>query len=597
MLDPIEIEGLAEPLVPRALPRGASNEVTLPAMSIEGIVAEEDEAPKPLKGARVTSDDGGGIWEAISGAIASIPSDNGTYGGFSPDAAALSLADGITFNHADELGAAVNALGGVAGTMTDPDAVVRDYETRRDATRGRSEALREEFPWSSGLGTAGGIMATLPLMAAALPSRASGGARVLQGIAEGVGFGALGAEGASDEALGSGALLDDTLEGAIAGGYMGGAFSTAGEGIRRGLGRLASGSDDLAREAAMQRVRQATGAQTPELRRLTNRGVLEDAAELMRENGLLGRLNMGGERSIQRGLGTVQEGAGDVLESMRTRMSQESVNVAPLLRQLDDAIEVASEYDAAGPVANQLRRQQQAIAAQLEREQGRLAQQLMDAGTGSEGREARQALRQAMSESRLPFQQVDARRAAVGADMNLEGARLSGADQALKQLYGFLAEAQQGAIDGIDPMLGDAVRAANREWSLTTALLGGAESAGTRAAARRAISPTDYASGLTSAATAAQNPLQAGTLGVLANKALRRVEPGLRANAYEGVQRLGHADPSSIIEPARRAAQMSTSRGAEPSALAEAPAPLSDDIDAFLSEEALPDDLDAFLSE
>lgn len=240
-------------------------------------------------------------------------------GGLNPLAAGISAVDTATLGHADELAGGISALLG------------GDYAESRDMWRDRAGQVAGDNPGSALVGAGLGLGAGLQVLPMLSGARTAGG-RLASAVAEGAGYGALGASGASEEELGSSAHLRDVGTGAVFGAGAGAAASGISEGVRAGLSRL---NPERLREAAVyRRLRQLFGGDRPPRRTFRElAGPRQGRNERVR-----GRLRRLRELGVQSA-----DDAGRVQQEIGDRMSEAADEVDRLLSDQRMASEAAAD--------------------------------------------------------------------------------------------------------------------------------------------------------------------------------------------------------------------------------------------------------------
>lgn len=516
VIDPIDIEG--DPLA-----QGKTPPRTLAQRARAGEAMSKDEAVD--YGAQLLGIHGLGAW-------------------------GRSTADAATFGFADELAAA-----GQSAIHGD------DYATARDSLRSDLETSRENYPIASGIGTATGIAATLPMLSA-LPAAEGAGARFGLAVGEGAGFGALGAAGDSEADLTAGdteGFREDIAEGALGGAVTGGVFGGLAHGGRRMVNRLREGADATLESAARQRLRQAGADRVPELRRMETRGTPEEIAGELKRQGVFGRLGLASTDTVQGNVEQMVRRSGEALGEVRGPAAGEPVDLMPALSRIDETME-------------RLGSDPSAYAIQMR----------------SALREPRRLLAQMAEEGPIPFERLrDLMRNAGTSITDAVRASESGRADAMRMLYGLLSDAERSTVGRIAPGAVDVLEGAKRQHELGRGLQDVYERAAQREAGRNTIGLTDLLSfggggaalgGLIDAAggggaaglalllgtRAANSPRVRATIGEIVGGMGRRARPGAGGDALDALRRalevggasepLGEAmladEPEAAAEPA-----------------------------------------------
>lgn len=270
---------------------------------------------------------------------------------YRPDALASGVVQGLTLEHADELGGALRAA------FTD-----RDYAEERDELRGELDEAEEASPGAMFTGRLGGgsalagIAGGLGLLPSAAVPTMTG--RALAAAEGGALFGGLAGHGGSD-ADSVGELAGDTAEGAAWGAALGAPMAAGGEFVSRHLRETAA---NLRRQADRARILSVMGGrgsinEPAVLRAVEERvpGGIERAAEVMRREGMAPTLStpMGlaervqdaaerGSRGVMAGLDEIGDAGVEMSrEAFARRMAAEirELGGRPMMTEMADALQ------------------------------------------------------------------------------------------------------------------------------------------------------------------------------------------------------------------------------------------------------------------
>ncbi|PYE88767.1 hypothetical protein [Phyllobacterium leguminum] len=126
------------------------------------------------------------------------------------------------------------------------------YNQALDIQQSKDKAFQEEHPYvNTGLNIAGGVAATVPLIAAAPAAFGAGGGTGLGGLAKNIGAGAMSGAGigAADAGVRSDYDPSAMKQGLMYGGMLGGAAPIAGRAIGKGIAALTGPSPSRAQQA------------------------------------------------------------------------------------------------------------------------------------------------------------------------------------------------------------------------------------------------------------------------------------------------------------------------------------------------------------
>lgn len=451
-------------------------------------------------------------------------------------AGAAGAGDTLSFGFSDEIGGAVNALSG------------GDYAEGRDRVRRGNQAAADADPLSYvggvGVGMAGLAAAPIPNLpmpagTGALPTLA----RIGVAGAEGAGYGALGALGAS-EGTTAADVGSDVAHGAATGAVTGGALRGLGETVGV-LARRRAAQGDLATEANTARLRSLFEGQRPPRRQFREAmGLDDDGARLAERMATVERLGVERADDAVPALNRMGEAMGDsaavideaAAAAREANVAQNAGRFGASYREGAGRLETSPVGEIGYDVADRIR----ARVAQMQQAQG-----LTDDTVAPLLREAERWER-GQASGDMTFQRAWAFRRAMDdpahwtAGPRGEMPRNKAME---REAYLIVRDEMNRAADAAAPELAQAWREASRQYSDLAPIASAAREARMRHFQNRQVGLTDI---MAAAAGGASHGPMGAIGGWLLNRTVRAREHGIVAGGYDMIRRIAERNPAKL---------------------------------------------------
>ena len=476
-------------------PRVVEDEVELPGMQLLNAVRER------VRGAG---------YGALTGLPVEAPER------YTPGAVAAGFADTATLGHADELAGAVRAAGG------------ETYREGRGAARRNLEQASGESGFTAGqvLGAAPHLL--IPGAPGAIAARGGGAIpRIAAGVAEGAAYGATAGSGHSGGDVGSSRWAEDTAVGSLVGAGASGAVGTAGEGARAVAQRVAGGTADRLRLAAL-------GARMGDMENVerTFPGGVRGAADVARREGLTG--TVASRETLSERLPAVRERAIETINGFINRTAPDTADVGYRVNASDPAVVPTTDF-----VTSMVERVVRPLERSVVPADRALARQMIGILDNVSTEHPQGLTLRALQDIKN----------ALGPRARFDVATEAPTRAAYQDMYRGTRDAMDDAVDRVGQVEGDPTavqryRDARASYGLAERAEEWSQREANREAGNRVFSLTDNMAAL-AAAAATGNPAML-VLGAGLNRAVRRGEHSAAATAFERMRSLAESNPQAL---------------------------------------------------